>query len=89
MTVARVMSDLLMWAPSLRRVPSLPVWRTRSEPARSTKFCLTAPYGHDTTAARHCGVWSYQARDPHGAIGAVRGRHARGRGAFPTLDHLV
>ena len=38
MTDPSVVSDLLMFAPSLSRAPVAPVRSARSEPARSTKF---------------------------------------------------
>ena len=40
MTLPRVVRDLLMLAPSLRRVPLAPVASARSLPARSTKLIL-------------------------------------------------
>ena len=39
MTFPRVVKDLLMFAPSLRRWPVAPVELARSDPARSTKLC--------------------------------------------------
>ena len=39
-TLPSVVSDLLMLAPSLRRVPLAPVESARSEPAKSTRLIL-------------------------------------------------
>ena len=40
MTLPSVVSDLLMLAPSFRRVPLAPVESARSDPARSTRLIL-------------------------------------------------
>lgn len=40
MTLPRVVSDLLMLAPSFRRVPLAPVESARSDPAKSTREIL-------------------------------------------------
>mmetsp|Transcript_37948 Transcript_37948/g.117275 ORF Transcript_37948/g.117275 Transcript_37948/m.117275 type:complete len:202 (+) Transcript_37948:1597-2202(+) len=37
-TVVRHVRDLLMWPPSIMRCPVAPVFDTRSEPAKSTRF---------------------------------------------------